>query len=193
MSVLHAFIQLLCSYIFLIHRTNNLDGCQGLMHDIVGSECPHEGQKVLKVTAVVCEYSDNNIIDIYRGDSMHHCDALSEPRLCNYVHWAFFKYCFIFWTIGLYTSQPSSLDYLECTPPSTHSAVWIIQGGSPTAVFSYRQASFKWQLVHELPVPNEQQQIGLFCTQFHHCNNTLLNTCLCTFIIIEKWNTKLLL
>ena len=91
-----------------------------------------------------------------RGDSVHHCDALSEPRLCNYVHWAFFKYCFIFWTIGLYTSQPSSLVYLECASP-TPSSAWIIQRGSPTAAFSYRQASFKWQLEHELPVLTEQQ------------------------------------
>ena len=165
-----------------------------------------EGQKVLKVRRVwilshtdkrMVLYLDSASVPLWfvrirvmislisaRGDSMRHCDALSEPRLCNYVQWDFFKYCFIFWTIGLYTSRPSSLDYLVCAPPSnSFSCVDYIykaksswQGRSPTAVFPYRQASFKWQLVHELPVLTEQQQIGLFCAQFHHCNNTLLNT-----------------
>ena len=182
-----------------------------------------EGQKVLKVRRVwilshtdkrMVLYLDSASVPLWfvsiwvmislisaRGDSMHHCDALSEPRLCNYVQWDFFKYILFHlldnWFIYLPTQQfglscmCTTIELIQLCGLYKAKRSW--QGGSPTAVFPYRQASFKWQLVHELHVLTEQQQIGPFCAQFHHCNNTLLNTCLCTFIIIEKWNTKPLL
>ena len=171
-----------------------------------------EGQKVLKVRRGLESFTYRQAhwcctltVQVYRCDLCvfgwwYHWYQLGVIACIIVMHCLNPVYAIM--CIGLFSSTvsssgqlvyipSSSLVYLACAPPSTPSAAWIIQDGSPTAaVFSYRQASFKWQLVHKLPVPNEQQQIAHNSTivTIHYWTHVCAR-----FIIIEKWNTKPLL